>query len=332
MPQATTSEVTEPMHRRGPLETVQRLFFRFAGIGPLLILLCVAIAVMNPVFLSFQNWVNLLNSVASIWIMAMAMTLVLLTAGFDLSVGSMLALSGVGMVTMMRAGVPESPAILLTLAAAGVIGGLTNGLLIGKMGLNFFVVTLGTMTLYRGIVYVWTNGQTLYASDYRIVSWIGNGKIGPLPVTILLMALVFVAVWLMLRYTHYGRSIYVVGGNPTAARLAGMNVGLILISVYALAAVFAALAGVVETGRLASASPTVGMSTELLVAAAVLLGGTSFRGGEGGVVGTALGVLFIGVLQNGLGLSGISSYWQNVITGIILIFAIMLNHAKSKRS
>ncbi|WP_020619429.1 ABC transporter permease [Paenibacillus daejeonensis] len=331
MQQATTSEAPALAPGGGRLGMLQRLFFRFAGIGPLLILLCVVIAVMNPVFLSFQNWVNLLNSVAAIWIMAMAMTMVLLTAGFDLSVGSMLALSGVGMVNMMSAGVPEIPAILLTLAAAALIGGLTNGLLIGRMGLNFFVVTLGTMTLYRGIVYVWTNGQTLYASDYRLVQWIGNGKVGPIPVTILLMGLVFLAVWLMLRYTNYGRSIYVVGGNPTAARLAGMNVSLILISVYALAAMFAGLAGIVETGRLASASPTVGMSTELLVAAAVLLGGTSFRGGEGGVAGTALGVLFIAVLQNGLGLSGISSYWQNVITGVILIFAIMLNHFKSKR-
>ncbi|MFS0725745.1 ABC transporter permease [Paenibacillus sp. 1P07SE] len=331
MPQATTSNAPALEGKASRLETLQRLFFRFAGIGPLLVLLCVVIAIMNPVFLSFQNWINLLNSVASIWIMAMAMTMVLLTAGFDLSVGAMLALSGVGMVSMMNAGVPEIPAILLTMAGAAVIGGATNGLLIGRMGLNFFVVTLGTMSLYRGIVYVWTNGQTLYASDYSVVQWIGNGKIGPMPVTILLMLLVFVAVWLMLRYTNYGRSIYVVGGNPTAARLAGMNVALILISVYAFAAMFAGLAGIVETGRLASASPTVGMSTELLVAAAVLLGGTSFRGGEGGVVGTALGVLFIGVLQNGLGLSGISSYWQNVITGVILIFAIMLNHAKSKR-
>ena len=331
MQQATTSEAPAIAPGGGRLGMLQRLFFRFAGIGPLLILLCVVIAVMNPVFLSFQNWVNLLNSVSAIWIMAMAMTMVLLTAGFDLSVGSMLALSGVGMVNMMNAGVPEIPAILLTVAAAALVGGLTNGVLIGRMGLNFFVVTLGTMTLYRGVVYVWTNGQTLYATDYNLVQWIGNGKVGPIPVTILLMALVFIAVWLMLRYTNYGRSIYVVGGNPTAARLAGMNVSLVLISVYALAAMFAGLAGIVETGRLASASPTVGMSTELLVAAAVLLGGTSFRGGEGGVVGTALGVLFIAVLQNGLGLSGISSYWQNVITGVILIFAIMLNHAKSKR-
>lgn len=331
MQQATTRDTSRLGRNGSRLDMLQRLLFRFAGIGPLLIVLCVGITIMNPVFLSFQNWVNLLGAVSSIWIMAMAMTLVLLTAGFDLSVGAMLALGGVGMVSMMNAGVPEVLAILLTLVGAAAVGGLTNGLLIGRMGLNFFVVTLGTMSLYRGIVYVWTNGQTLYATDYSLVQWIGNGKIGPIPVTILLMVAVFAIVWLMLRYTNYGRSIYVVGGNPTAARLAGMNVSLILVSVYGLAAMFAGLAGIVETGRLASASPTVGVSSELLVAAAVLLGGTSFRGGEGGVVGTALGVLFIAVLQNGLGLSGISSYWQNVITGVILIFAIMLNHFKSKR-
>lgn len=312
-------------------KSIKSQILRFSGIGPLLILLCIIISIMNPVFLTLQNWINLLNASSAIWIMAMAMTLVLITAGFDLSVGSMLALSGIILVTLLNSGVPEIVSILITLVATATIGVVTNGLLIGKMGLNFFVVTLGTLSVFRGAVYVWTDGKTLYASDFPLIIAIGNGKLGPFPYTIIIMAVMFILSFLILRYTHFGRSIYVVGGNPNTARLTGMRVSFILIAVYGLSALFAGVAGIVETGRLASASPTIGVSMELLVAAAVLLGGTSFKGGEGGVVGTALGVLFIAVLQNGLSLSGISSYWQNVITGVILIFAILLNHLKAKQ-
>ena len=313
-----------------PKDMKQHLL-HFVGIGPLLILLCIIISIMNPVFLTFQNWVNLLTASSAIWIMAMAMTIVLITAGFDLSVGSMLALSGVLLTSLLNAGVPEILSIIITIFAAGLVGVLTNGVLIGKMGLNFFVVTLGTLSIFRGTVYLWTNGKTLYATDFPLINTIGNGRLGPVPYIIIIMAIMFILAFLVLRYTHFGRSIYVVGGNSNTARLTGINVTLIVIAVYGISALFAGVAGIIETGRLASASPTVGVSMELLVAAAVLLGGTSFKGGEGGVVGTALGVLFIGVLQNGLSLSGISSYWQNVITGVILIFAILLNHIKMKQ-
>lgn len=309
---------------------IKKLLFKFTGIGPLLIFLCIVITLVNPVFLTFQNWINLLNASSGIWIMAMAMTLVLITAGFDLSVGAVLALSGMVMVSLLNAGVPELVSIIITLIAISIIGIATNGLLIGKIGLNFFVVTLGTMSLFRGLVYVWSDGKTQYASDFPLINFIGNGSVGPIPVTIIIMVVLFVLTYLLLRYTHFGRSIYVVGGNPVTAKLSGIKVPLILISVYGISALFAGIAGVVETARLASASPTIGSGMELLVAAAVLLGGTSFKGGEGGVVGTTLGVLFIAVLQNGLSLSGISSYWQSVITGGILIFAILLNHLKSK--
>ncbi len=310
---------------------IKQILFKFTGIGPLLILLCVVITMVNPVFLTLQNWLNLLNAASAIWIMAMAMTLVLITAGFDLSVGAILALSGMVLVSLLNAGVPEFASIILTLIAITIIGIATNGLLIGKIGLNFFVVTLGTMSLYRGFVYVWSDGKTQYASDFPLINFIGNGSVGPIPITIIIMLILFVLTYLLLRYTHFGRSIYVVGGNPVTARLSGIKVPLILIAVYGLSALYAGIAGVVETARLASASPTIGSGMELLVAAAVLLGGTSFKGGEGGVVGTTLGVLFIAVLQNGLSLSGISSYWQSVITGGILIFAILLNHLKSKQ-
>ncbi|ETP67302.1 ABC transporter permease [Planococcus liqunii] len=308
----------------------KQVLLKFAGIGPLLILLCIIVSIINPAFLTVQNWINLLTASSGIWIMAMAMTLVLLTAGFDLSVGSTMALSGVMLVTLLSAGMSQLLSIILTIAAITAIGFLINGLLIGKVGLNFFVVTLGTLSLFRGIVFVWTNGETKYVSEYPLIMALGNGKLGVIPYPIIIMLIVFLASFLFLKYTSFGRSIYIVGGNPHTAKLSGINVTLVITVVYAISAMFAALAGIIETGRLASAAPTIGTSTELLVAAAVLLGGTSFKGGVGGVAGTALGVLFIAVLQNGLSLANVSSYWQNVITGIILILAIFLNHVKSK--
>ena len=312
-------------------QLVKKNLLKLVGIGPLLILLCVIMSLVNPAFLSFNNWINLLSSISAIWIMAMAMTLVLISGGFDLSVGASLAFSGLILVKLVYAGVPELISIGITLLFVLLIGMMTNGFFIGKLGLNFFVVTLGTMSLFRGTVYVWTDGQTQYADALPIVSFLGNGSIGPIPVPILIMLVIFLITHFFLKYTQFGRGIYVVGGNPTAAKLAGIKVPMILIGVYGISALYAGIAGMIETGKLASVSPTIGSGLELLVAAAVLLGGTSFKGGEGTVIGTTLGVLFIGVLQNGLSLSGISSYWQEVITGGILIFAILLNYFKSKQ-
>ncbi len=288
-------------------------------------------SLMNPSFLTVNNWINLLNSISAIWIMAMAMTLVLISGGFDLSVGATLAFSGLMLVNLVVAGVPELVSIAVTLIAVLVIGMITNGFLIGKLGLNFFVVTLGTMSLFRGTVYVWTDGQTQYADTLPMVSFLGNGYMGPIPVPIIIMFVIFLLTHLFLKYTQFGRAVYVVGGNSTAAKLSGIKVSFILMGVYGISALYAGIAGIINTGKLASVSPTIGSGMELLVAAAVLLGGTSFKGGEGTVMGTTLGVLFIGVLQNGLSLSGISSYWQEVITGAILIFAILLNYFKVKQ-
>lgn len=307
-------------------------FLKLVGIGPLLILLCVIMSLLNPAFLTFNNWINLLNSISSIWIMAMAMTLVLISGGFDLSVGATLAFSGLVLVNLVSGGLSEVLSIVITLISILLLGMITNGLFIGKLGLNFFVVTLGTMSLFRGTVYVWTDGQTKYADSLPITSFLGNGSIGPIPVPIIIMLVIFLITHLFLKYTQFGRAIYVVGGNSTAAKLSGIKVSIILMGVYGLSALYAGIGGIIETGKLASVSPTIGSGLELLVAAAVLLGGTSFKGGEGNVIGTTLGVLFIGVLQNGLSLSGISSYWQEVITGGILIFAILLNYFKTKQA
>lgn len=316
--------------RFGRLTAPAGQWLRRAGMLPFVILLCVMLGWISPVFWTVQNWVNLLDATATLWIMAMGMTFVLLTAGFDLSVGSILASSGLVMLWFLEEGVPTPLAIPMTILAMGVIGAVCNGALIGGVGLNFFVVTLGTMSFFRGLLYVVTDGQTLYTTHYPLVQWMGNGLVGSVPVPIWLMILTWALSYIVLRYTNFGRMVYITGGNPAAARIVGIPVTRVLVGVYGISAALAALAGIVEAGRLASVSPTVGLNDALLVGAAVLLGGTSFQGGEGGVGGTAIGALFIGVLQDGLSLSGISSFWQDVITGAILILAVWFNVLKDR--
>jgi ribose transport system permease protein len=211
------------------------------------------------------------------------------------------------------------------------LGSFVNGFLIGKVRLSFFVVTLGSLALLRGLVYVWTNGKTTYVDDYPIVHAIGDGLLGGVPVPLIIMVALFAAGLFVLKYTHFGRYVYAVGGNQEAARLAGINVGNVKLAVYSLSALLAGLAGIMQTGRLNAASPVVGQGIELDVAAAVLLGGTSFSGGVGSLWGTVVGVLFIATLQNGLSVAGLQSFWQQVVTGAILILAVLFDRFKNRQ-
>jgi ribose/xylose/arabinose/galactoside ABC-type transport system permease subunit len=255
----------------------------------------------------------------------MGMTFVVLTGGIDLSVGSLLALSGIILSKLLGGGGLSSwPALLATLAAGAVIGGAVNGVLIGRFRLSFFVVTLGTLSLYQGIVNIWSHTRTTYISS-SLIDKIGFGSALGVAMPIWLMIATFVISFVVLRWTYFGRDVYAVGGNIDAARLSGINVSATIIAVYAIAGLASALGGVIQAGRLGAASPLVGADIPLNAAAAVLLGGTSFTGGVGGVTGTAVGVLFIGTLQNGLAIAGISSFWQQVFTGTILIAAVAID-------
>jgi ribose transport system permease protein len=297
---------------------------RYAGVGIALLLMVVFLSATQPAFASSINATNVLRSVAVLYMVSIGNTFVLLTAGFDLSVGSLLSLSGAVLAGMLLAGIDPWLAILAILVFGAAVGGLLNGMLIGKAGLSFFVVTLASMSLLRGVTFVYTGGRTKQV-DIETLSRLGDGKIGGVSVPILLMAGVLLVSLFVLHYTRFGRAVYAVGGNKEAARLSGINVGLVLVTVYAISGLLAALAGVIQTGRLGAAAPVAGTGLELSAAAAVLLGGTSFSGGSGGVVGTTIGVLFIGVLRNGLGLMGVSSFWQDVVTGVILIAAIAID-------
>jgi ribose transport system permease protein len=319
----------------GPLRAATRAVSAsvglYAGTLVALLLICAYLALTQPFFLGAANIFNVLSSNASLMLISIGMTFVILSAGFDLSVGSLLAASGLAFYLLLRAGAPEWLAVVATLAMGAAVGAFVNGVLIGRVGLNFFVVTLGTMSLITGLVQVITNGQTKTLAPTPVINAIGNGQVAGVPVPVLIMVVALVLAAACLRWTPIGRAIYAVGGNREAARLAGINVTAVLILVYGVSGFFAALAGLVDTGRLLAATPTVGSTIALSSAAAVLLGGTSFFGGIGGVAGTVVGVLLIGVLQNGLGLMGVSAFWQGVVTGLVLIAAVLLDRLKARR-
>ena len=305
---------------------------RYAAVLVLAVALFVAFSATQNNFFTGANVENLLSSVSILWIVAMGMTFVVLTGGIDLSVGSLLALSGLILSKLFNGvGMPAWSAVLLTLALGALIGGAVNGVLIGRVGLSFFVVTLGTLSLYEGIVNIWSGTKTTYITS-TLIDNIGFGKLLGIVVPIWIMIGSFAVAFVVLRWTYFGRDVYAVGGNIDAARLSGINVPRTLMAVYAIAGLGAALAGVVQAGRLGAASPLVGQNIPLDAAAGVLLGGTSFSGGVGGVAGTAVGVLFIGTLQNGLSIAGVSSFWQQVVTGVILIVAVSIDRLQRNPS
>jgi ribose transport system permease protein len=217
---------------------------------------------------------------------------------------------------------------MLVIALAGAAGALLNGVLIGYIGLSFFVVTLGTMTAIRGAVYLVTDGRTIQTFDHPLVQQIANDQLGPFPITgyamIALLALSFVA----LRYTRFGRGVYTIGGNREVAYRVGIPVRRVEMLAYGIAGAAAGIAGVIATGRTGGAAPIAGGGFELEAAAAVLLGGTSFIGGIGGITGTLIGVAFLATLRNGMTLSGLDTFWQQVAVGIVLIVALLLDRLR----
>jgi ribose transport system permease protein len=298
---------------------------RFAVVALMLLVIFIVFSVTQADFLTSSNIQNLLSSVSILFVISIGMTFVVLTGGIDLSVGSLLALSGLILSKLFNGvGMPIVAAVLITIAVGALIGGCVNGVLIGRVGLSFFVVTLGTLSLYRGIVNIWSGTKTTYINS-SLMSDIGFRHVLGLPIPIWIMIAAYLVAFVVLRWTYFGRDVYAVGGNIEAARLSGINVPRTLMLVYAIAGLAAAIGGIIQAARLGASSPLVGESTPLDAAAAVLLGGTSFLGGVGGVTGTAAAVLFIGTLQNGLSIAGVSSFWQQVVTGAILIVAISID-------
>jgi ribose transport system permease protein len=303
----------------------------YLGVGTMLALLIAFFAITQPQFATYDNFINILETNAVLLVVAVGLTLVMLVGGFDLSVGGFLALSGVVLAKLLDAGIPAGVAITLVVAGAVVVGGATNGFTIARLGVSFFVVTLGMLALTRGIALVMTSGQTQGLYDEGFLRSISDGRVAGVPCSVVIAAVVLALGFGITRYIGFGRMIYAVGGNAEAARLAGINVVAVRISAYAICAGLAALGGVMDASRLAAAAPDAEVGIELTAAAAVLIGGTSFVGGSGGMFGTFLGTMFLGVLQNGLIIASISAYWQGVISGAVLIASVLIDRFRRLR-
>jgi inositol transport system permease protein len=289
----------------------------------------------NQRFISLRNLSNILTEGSIYGIIAVGMTFVILTAGVDLAVGSLLAfagMAGASVAQLIGADVSMSwCAALLTALCVGAAAGYLQGRAVTLLGIPPFIVTLGGMTIWRGATLILHDGAPLSGFDagYR---WWGSGTIAYIPVPVALFAVVAAAGYVVQRYTRYGRHLYAVGGNPEAARLNGLNVAAIVTSVYLLVGVLSGLAGFLQSARLGAAEATAGAGYELRVIASVVIGGASLAGGRGGIGGTIIGALLIGVLTNGLVIMHVSSYWQQVVIGFIIVAAVAFDtFAKSRR-
>jgi len=296
------------------------------GPGIILLLLAVGFSLLAPEFLTFRNLTNISLQTAVLATLAIGMLFVILVAGIDLSVGSVLALSTVTGALVFSAtpefgGLVTIPVILLTGAAVGAINGIA--LVKGKMP-HAFIPTLATFYAARGLALVLADGRAIpEAPDIAVT--IGYGFIGPVPWAVILVAVLAVTAIIILRKLKWGRWIYAVGGDKEAARRAGIPVDKVIISVFIISGLMAGFAGLITMGRTASGYPTAGELAELQAIAAVIIGGASFFGGRGTVVGALVGALIIGVLQNGLNLFGVSTFWQLIVSGIIIAVAVELD-------
>lgn len=288
-----------------------------------LVLLVIGISCISPEFRTWSNFLSLLRQSSINGLIAFGMTCVILTDAIDLSVGSILALTTVLCAGMIANGVPVGLAMLLALAM-GVVLGCVSGFLVTKGRLQPFIATLITMTVYRGLTMIFSNGKPISnLGDSFTLKVVGKGNFFNIPIPVILLLLIFAGFFILLNKTTFGRSIYATGSNSKCAKLAGINIHKTKIIAYAISGFMAALAGLILLSRLGSAQPTLGDGYELDAIAAVALGGTSMSGGRGKIYGTLIGVLIIAVLNNGLNILGVPSYYQDVIKGLVILIAVL---------
>lgn len=293
------------------------------GVVIALALLILALSIASPQFRTFDNFLSLLRQSAINGLIAFGMTCVILTGGIDLSVGSVLALTAAIAAYLIKGGMSAGLAMLIALLIGGIFG-LISGVLVTKGRLQPFIATLITMTVFRGLTMVFTNGKPISGlGNSGLIKFIGKGFILKIPFPVIIFLVVFAVLSFLLSKTTFGRRVYATGSNSTAAKLVGVNIDRTKIYVYVISGVMSALAGLILISRLNSAQPTLGQGYELDAIAAVALGGTSMNGGRGRIWGTFIGVLIIAVLSNGLNILGISSYYQSVVKGIVILIAVL---------
>lgn len=318
-----------------------REFLGKYGIYLVFVAMVVAMSFMSPVFLSQDNLLNIIRQVAVIGVISLGVTLVIISKGIDLSSGSTLALTAVMAASFGQAGdwaakmypsIPELPVIvpIFVALAVGTAVGAFNGLLVAKTGIPAFIATLGTYVSVRGLALLYSDGRPI-STLTESYQFIGQGYVFGIPVPVLIfLALAFVT-WVMLNHTKFGKNVYAIGGNVVAAEVSGVNVQRNLVKIYMYAGMLAGVAGLVLSARLNTGQPGMGVAYELDAIAATTIGGTSHSGGIGTIQGAVIGTLILGVLNNGLNLMGVSAYWQQIIKGIIIVSAVIIDMRKNAK-
>lgn len=313
------------LQREERLMESKKIINRMQDFGALIALfvLVVLIGIISPEFRTIGNFLSLLRQSSVNGLIAFGMTCVILTGGIDLSVGSVLALSTALCAGMIARGIPAGAAMAASLII-GTAFGVVSGILVTKGRLQPFIATLITMTVFRGITMIYMDGRPISnLGDSFWLKFVGKGNLFGIPFPVIIFLTVFALLFFVLERTTFGRRIYATGSSEKAAKLAGVNIDRTKLATYAISGCMSALSGIILLSRLNSAQPTLGSGYELDAIASVALGGTSMNGGRGRIWGTFVGVLIIAVLNNGLNILGVSSYWQDVVKGIVILCAVL---------
>ena len=304
--------------------------------------MCIVMSILSPVFLTVANLLNVMTQMASIGLLALGVTIIIITRGIDLSSGSVLAVAAVVSASTaqtldwgmrMYPNLPELPVIVPILVALGVgaLCGLINGALIAYTGIPPFIATLGMMIIARGAALLYSDGRPI-SSLIDSYQWIGQGNISGVPVPVVIFLVMALFTYVLLNYTRFGKYAYAIGGNETAAYVSGINVTKYKILVYVYAGLLAGIAALILTARINSGQPGLGNMYELDAIAAATVGGVSHAGGIGTIQGTIVGTMIMGVLQNGLDLLNVSAYWQQVVKGLVIVVAVIFDMKRQKKS
>lgn len=328
----TPSDTTAPapsLWNRLQAGSIEQLHIRLESLVVLLALSAL-MAILSPYFLSVSNFMNILLATSTIGVLAIAATYVLSSGGLDLSLGSVLGLSGVvGATVAVKLGVPTPFAVLATIGA-GALAGFVNGLIITRAFVPAFIVTLGMLGIARGLALVISDGRVVYGLPSAMV-YLGQGRPLGIPMPVIIFVATAIVMHVVLAYTRYGRHTLAIGDNENAARTSGINVERLRLSLYTLSGGLAGLAGLLFATRINSGDPTAGLTYELTAITAAIIGGTNLFGGRGSILGTMIGALIMGVLQNGLNLLAVQSYYQQMAIGGVLILAVFIDQFQLRK-
>lgn len=291
------------------------------------ILICIAFSSLSKHFLSINNFINIGIYSAITGITATTMTLVLIQGCIDISVGGIMALTGMVCALMLKSGIPTVIAIIAAFIL-GILCGVFNGMMVSKAKINAMITTLSTMSIFRGIAYLSNDGISIVINDASF-KWIGRGYIGALPFIIILMVLIFVIVWYVAKNTAFGRKVYATGSNLRASYLSGINTDNVIWIVYMLNGMMAGISGILMAAQSGAGLPIAGEGYEMTIISACILGGTSLNGGKGSIWGTFLGIIMLTTISNGLTMLAVPTFWQQIIKGVILLISVLIDVIRS---